>query len=299
MIIGLGFALVLLAIPPASGWFTLRSHRLTCFWTASCRRLACQGCSRPHLRPDTDRRQRNLWKRSSPPSPRPVPPAPPCSIQCRGAFGRWGGKTAAPAVPPRQPRRHRPRPKNTVPTLPPWRLVDCPAGFAPAPGLLARNHIVAASAGKDAVPFDLMRTRLLQQMRANQWRRVAITSPGPACGKSTIALNLAMSLARQPDLRTVLAEMDMRRPSLSRMLGCAPRKALPVCWKAWTRSRPRPSGLARTWRSAPVTPPTPVRLNCCTARRRPRLLTGSRRNMIPRSLSSTCRPCSSRTMRWR
>lgn len=92
-------------------------------------------------------------------------------------------------------------------------------GFAPAPGLLARGHVVTAVAGKEAAPFDLMRTRLLQQMRANNWRRVAITSPGPACGKSTIALNLAMSLARQSDLRTVLTEMDMRRPSLARMLG--------------------------------------------------------------------------------
>ena len=92
-------------------------------------------------------------------------------------------------------------------------------GFAPSPTLLMNNHIVTASPSKEAVPFDLMRTRLLQQMRANKWRRVAITSPGPACGKSTIALNMAMSLARQPDLRTVLAEMDMRRPSLSRMLG--------------------------------------------------------------------------------
>jgi Mrp family chromosome partitioning ATPase len=91
--------------------------------------------------------------------------------------------------------------------------------FAPAPGLLARGHIVTTVAGKEAVPFDLLRTRLLQQMRANNWRRVAITSPGPACGKSTIALNLAMSLARQSDLRIVLAEMDMRRPSLPRMLG--------------------------------------------------------------------------------
>jgi protein-tyrosine kinase len=92
-------------------------------------------------------------------------------------------------------------------------------GFAPSPALLANNHIVTANANKEAVPFDLMRTRLLQQMRTNNWRRVAITSPGPSCGKSTIALNMAMSLARQPDLRTVLAEMDMRRPSLSRMLG--------------------------------------------------------------------------------
>jgi len=92
-------------------------------------------------------------------------------------------------------------------------------GFLPAAGLLARGHIVTATGGREAVPFDQMRTRLLQQMRTNNWRRIAITSPGPGCGKSTVALNLAMSLGRQPELRTVLAEMDMRRPALARMLG--------------------------------------------------------------------------------
>lgn len=92
-------------------------------------------------------------------------------------------------------------------------------GFAPAADLLARGHVVTAAGGPDAVPFDQMRTRLLQQMRANGWHRVAITSPTPGCGKSTIALNLALSLSRQSDLRIILAEMDMRRPSLARMLG--------------------------------------------------------------------------------
>jgi protein-tyrosine kinase len=140
------------------------------------------------------------------------------------------GETVAPAAPPvsASPPLTTPAPV-TGPPAPSAEDRPDPAavaalwsalpGFAPAPGLLARGHVVTAVTGKEAVPFDLMRTRLLQQMRANNWRRVAITSPGPACGKSTIALNLAMSLARQLDLRTVLAEMDMRRPSLSRMLG--------------------------------------------------------------------------------
>lgn len=91
--------------------------------------------------------------------------------------------------------------------------------FTPQPRLLARNHIVTATGGRESAPFDQMRTRLLQQMRANGWRRVAITSPGPGCGKSTIALNLALSLARQAEQRTVLAELDLRRPSLARLLG--------------------------------------------------------------------------------
>ena len=91
--------------------------------------------------------------------------------------------------------------------------------FSPAPALMARGHVVTFTGGQESVHFDVMRTRLLQLMRANGWRRVAITSPGPACGKSTLALNLAFSLGRQPDLRTLLLEMDLRRPSLARMLG--------------------------------------------------------------------------------
>ena len=109
-------------------------------------------------------------------------------------------------------------PEAARPGAIPARWAALPA-FAPSGALLARGHIVTVAGGPEAVPFDQMRTRLLQQMRANNWHRVAITSPTPSCGKSTIALNLAFSLGRQSDLRIVLAEIDMRRPSLARMLG--------------------------------------------------------------------------------
>lgn len=84
---------------------------------------------------------------------------------------------------------------------------------------MRRNRIVSFVRGSESASIDMMRTRILQQMRDNKWRRVAITSPTSACGKSTIALNLAVSLSRQPDIRSLLLEMDLRRPSLARMLG--------------------------------------------------------------------------------
>ena len=99
------------------------------------------------------------------------------------------------------------------------------APFSPDPVRLRDNRIVAFAGGHEAVAFDVMRTKLLQQARANGWRRIAITSPSPGCGKSTIALNLAFSLARQPELRTVLAELDLRRPSLASVLGIKGRKS--------------------------------------------------------------------------
>ncbi|MBN8631152.1 MAG: CpsD/CapB family tyrosine-protein kinase [Rhodobacterales bacterium] len=85
--------------------------------------------------------------------------------------------------------------------------------------LLARNRIVALNPGHAAASFDVMRTNLLRTLRANSWTRVAITSPTPGCGKSTVALNLAFSIARLTDKKVLLVELDLRRPSLLSVLG--------------------------------------------------------------------------------
>lgn len=84
---------------------------------------------------------------------------------------------------------------------------------------MEKNRIVSFSGGKAASSIDMMRTRILQQMRVNNWRRLAITSGTADCGKSTISLNLAFSLTQQSDFRTILMEMDLRRPSLAKTLG--------------------------------------------------------------------------------
>ncbi len=87
------------------------------------------------------------------------------------------------------------------------------------PGHLESNRIVAMHPGPNASSFDMMRTNLLRTLRANGWTRVAITSPTPGCGKSTLAANLAFSLARLADTRVLVIELDLRHPSLIRMLG--------------------------------------------------------------------------------
>jgi len=94
--------------------------------------------------------------------------------------------------------------------------------FSPDPKALVRNRIVALEAGAAATPFDILRTKIVLQMRRNGWRRLAITSPLPACGKTTTALNLATGLSRQPDLTAMLLEIDLRRPNMAAMLGHRP-----------------------------------------------------------------------------
>jgi protein-tyrosine kinase len=92
-----------------------------------------------------------------------------------------------------------------------WAMLD---QFKPEPRVLARNRLVAFESGSDSICYDVLRTNILRQMRAKGWKRLAITSPTPACGKTTTCLNLGFSLSRLRDLRSMVVEIDLRRPSM-------------------------------------------------------------------------------------
>lgn len=87
---------------------------------------------------------------------------------------------------------------------------------------LDRYHLVSSRASQAASHFDVLRTKILLQMQQNNWKRLAITSPMPNCGKTTIACNLAMGLGRQSELRTLLMDMDLRSPSVAEFMRAAP-----------------------------------------------------------------------------
>ena len=85
---------------------------------------------------------------------------------------------------------------------------------------LLRNRIVTLERSRRAAaPFDTLRTKLLRTARQNGWITIAVTSPTAGCGKSVVALNLAFSLSHQPDCRTVLLDLNLRRPSVAKALG--------------------------------------------------------------------------------
>jgi len=76
---------------------------------------------------------------------------------------------------------------------------------------LDKNLVITANRTDPAyASFDVLRTRLVQALREKGWRRVAITSPSTGCGKSFTAVNLAMTLSRYEDCRTILLDMDLR-----------------------------------------------------------------------------------------
>jgi protein-tyrosine kinase len=101
------------------------------------------------------------------------------------------------------------------------------AAFEPDPARMERGRIVTfADADPAHVAFDMMRTKLLRALRANGWSSVGVTSPGAGCGKTTVVLNLAFSLAHQADLRTVVVDLDLRRPAVARELDLPGRRSV-------------------------------------------------------------------------
>ena len=103
-----------------------------------------------------------------------------------------------------------------------------------SPGLAeeARREAAAQKAWAGLAPMDLprgspagplseqayaaLRTRMLQQMRRNEWRRVAVVSPDPGDGKTTVAARIGAGMTRHRDMRTVVLDLDLRRIGLTR-----------------------------------------------------------------------------------
>lgn len=89
----------------------------------------------------------------------------------------------------------------------------------PDPKRLRTNHVLSFEACQESRPFDVLGTKIRLAMEKNGWKRLAITSPSPSTGKTTIACNLALGYARRNDSKLILFEFDLRRPSIEKMLG--------------------------------------------------------------------------------
>ena len=70
-----------------------------------------------------------------------------------------------------------------------------------------------------ALAVGQLRSKILHGLATKGWKRIAVTSPTHGCGKSFVATNLALSLARRPASRTALIDLDLRRPQLAGLLG--------------------------------------------------------------------------------
>lgn len=86
--------------------------------------------------------------------------------------------------------------------------------------LLQQNRILTEMEdGRIIDTYGLLRTRVLQLMRQNNWKTLGITSPNPSTGKTLTAINLAISIALDHNYSALLIDADLRKPGVNRTLG--------------------------------------------------------------------------------
>jgi capsular exopolysaccharide synthesis family protein len=100
-------------------------------------------------------------------------------------------------------------------SFPTFQTLDAPASSRDRLVDLAEKSNAAAEA------FRLLGVRLRNLRRERPLKKLLITSTIPREGKSTVAANLASTLARMVKERVLLLEGDVRRPSLSELFGLA------------------------------------------------------------------------------
>lgn len=91
------------------------------------------------------------------------------------------------------------------------------------PRILTKNRLIAHDINDPrAKRFQVLRTKVLQEMRKKNWNTLAISSPTPDAGKSMLAANLAVSIAMEGNQSVLLVDMDLSKPSIHKYFGMRP-----------------------------------------------------------------------------
>jgi len=99
-------------------------------------------------------------------------------------------------------------------------LFECAQEVTLDPEILSSHRIrgmSTAEAGEAA--YKMLRTRVLQRMRSHHWHNLIITSPRASAGKTLTSINLAISLAHEPNQQVILVDLDLRNPKVGKYLG--------------------------------------------------------------------------------
>ena len=109
----------------------------------------------------------------------------------------------------------------------PWDQIK---SLLPAVREESRVVTLTESNSLGAEKFRLLRTRLRNLREHRQLQKLVVTSAVPNEGKTLVAMNLAVCLAKHTDERILLLEGDLRKPMLGEHLGI---KSLPGVGQWW------------------------------------------------------------------
>src|SRR5208282_5591710 len=114
----------------------------------------------------------------------------------------------------------------STPTDGKWLNVPAERVLHPHPRPEQRLVSIAEPDSAGAAMFRVLSTRLAHMQRKRRLQKLLITSSEGDEGKSVVAVNLALSMARRPNERILLIEADLRRPSASSLLTSSPLRGI-------------------------------------------------------------------------
>ena len=113
-------------------------------------------------------------------------------------------------------------PASTKESIPSRQQVDQFSQFQTLRSMVPLQSRLVCVTDKESLAaekFRFLAVRLRQMRQTRPLKRILVTSSVPQEGKSTVAANLACTLARRARQRTLLLDGDLRRPSLSNVFG--------------------------------------------------------------------------------
>lgn len=105
--------------------------------------------------------------------------------------------------------------------------------------LRAQRVVLPGDGGPVATAYRMLRTQLLQRVRMHGLRTIGVVSAADGEGKTLTAVNLAMSLAAEPNQTVLLVDLDLHRPTLASVLGLPGEQGL----EAWFAGSAQIDGL--------------------------------------------------------
>ena len=89
------------------------------------------------------------------------------------------------------------------------------------------NRILSAMEHSDyADAFKMLSTQVMQRMDEHQWSSLAVTSVADGAGKTTTAINLGISIAKEIEYTVLLVDGNLRKPELHKYFAITPELGL-------------------------------------------------------------------------
>ncbi|MFI5314381.1 MAG: CpsD/CapB family tyrosine-protein kinase [Myxococcota bacterium] len=133
------------------------------------------------------------------------------ALQRAEALRRGGGDAAAPELSPRE--RSAPETSDSGPAAPGWRARWTAAVSRKRPSSRSRGAVITG--GMDSPyseEYRTLRARIQSLRRTRELRSIVVSSTRPSEGKTTTAVNLALSFGLERENSVCLVDADLRTP---------------------------------------------------------------------------------------